>query len=308
MTIRTTSQLPAASAANDSQLIEVATPVGGTSGAHVSQKLTVGKLRDSFDSTIKASAVAALSATDSSGALINVRQLRADATSLMSGTRNIGGVKTFTSIPQIAATLAYQSSKPEQVVNQKRALELIQDNSMFVGPGYMVDADPGTDGSPSTTAYRPEFMYWHFDDFGTDSSQWSNPEANGRKTEADGAMCAHTGWLTVYGWLADNGTVRPAQAWVGLFANVQVRDPDDPSAMRARWVPIQMQPWIIGQKSSERQYVGFNVPVRAGLRLKIKTGFPVNGDTGGFAEQGNASLALNQPNTFVGYIIRAQSN
>lgn len=150
-------------------------------------------------------------------------------------------------------------------------------------------------------------MYWHIDDMGRDSAQWMNPEFRNQKTEANGVECQRTGYLTMFGWLADNGNVRPADAWVGLFAQLNVRDVDSPEqGVQTKWILLQLQPWVIGSKSSQRQYVSFNVPVKAGLRLKVKTGFMVNGHNGGFTEQGDVSLALNQPNTFVGYIVRAQ--
>ena len=44
-------------------------------------------------------------------------------------------------------------------------------------------------------------------------------------------------------------------------------------------IPIAIQPWIRGTNASQMQYVGFTIPVRKGLRVKVKTGFPVNGRT-----------------------------
>ena len=150
-------------------------------------------------------------------------------------------------------------------------------------------------------------MYWHIDDGKRDSAEWMNPEFNGRKTEVNGVECQHSGYLTMYGWIADNGNVKPSQAWVGLYGKIAVRDQDSVSGtMNEKWVLLQLQPWIMGQKCSERQYVSFNIPVRAGLRLKVMTGFPVNGLNGGFAAESTISLKLNQPNTFVGYIVRPQ--
>lgn len=219
---------------------------------------------------------------------------------------DVNGVKTFTSIPCIPTTVKY-TTDPQQVANVKEVKELIEDRSLFVSPSYFVDADPGSDNTPSNTRQRDEFMYWHIDDLGRDSTQWMNPEFQNQKTEANGVECQRTGYLTMFGWLADNGNVRPADAWVGLFAQLNVRDTDSSEqGVRTKWILLQLQPWVIGSKSSQRQYVSFNVPVRAGLRLKVKTGFMVNGHNGGFTEQGDVSIALNQPNTFVGYIVRAQ--
>jgi hypothetical protein len=54
------------------------------------------------------------------------------------------------------------------------------------------------------------------------------------------------------------------------------------------------------------QYVGFTLPVRKGLKLKVMTGFNVNGENSGF---GNANSLMtsgvgSMVNTFVGYIVR----
>lgn len=54
------------------------------------------------------------------------------------------------------------------------------------------------------------------------------------------------------------------------------------------------------------QYVGFNVPVKKGLEIKIKTGFPVGGERGGPRNtQGSLTFMNgNIPNAFFGYVIK----
>lgn len=54
------------------------------------------------------------------------------------------------------------------------------------------------------------------------------------------------------------------------------------------------------------QYVGFNVPVKKGLEIKIKTGFPVGGERGGpHNTQGSLTFMNgNIPNAFFGYVIK----
>jgi len=54
------------------------------------------------------------------------------------------------------------------------------------------------------------------------------------------------------------------------------------------------------------QYVSFNLPVKAGLRLKIMTGFNVNGNNTGLTDIPSLMFGQegNMPNTFVGYILR----
>lgn len=88
-----------------------------------------------------------------------------------------------------------------------------------------------------------------------------------------------TGQLVVWGWLADNGEVPAEMAWVGLFAAIKCEGQD---ATQTYDLPISIQPWIRGEHASEMQYISFNVPVKAGLRVKIKTGFAVNENSQGF--------------------------
>lgn len=83
----------------------------------------------------------------------------------------------------------------------------------------------------------------------------------------------HTGWtkltatgnLYVYGWLADNGNVPPAQAWVALEANI------NDTAQK-----VALCPWSISSYSKQLGYVSFNVPVVADLQVRIATGFIPN--------------------------------
>lgn len=59
----------------------------------------------------------------------------------------------------------------------------------------------------------------------------------------------------------------------------------------------------MSERSKVIQYVGFNIPVQKGLRLKIKTGFSVN-STATATNSGNSLVFQNvQHNTFVGYIV-----
>ena len=68
---------------------------------------------------------------------------------------------------------------------------------------------------------------------------------------------------------------------------------------------MQLQPWNVSDRSKVFQYVSFNIPVKKGLELKIKTGFKMN-FTATATNQSN-SLALDQVRsnggTFIGYII-----
>lgn len=67
----------------------------------------------------------------------------------------------------------------------------------------------------------------------------------------------------------------------------------------------------MGKYSSVAQYVSFNIPVKAGLQLKIRTGFAVNGNNSGLHSDRPTLMftdAGNLPNTFVGYILNSGSD
>ena len=111
-----------------------------------------------------------------------------------------------------------------------------------------------------------------------------------------------TGNLVMWGWLADNGNVDPEYAWVGLFAALKC---ENDNTAQTYDIPLSIQPWIRGQHASAMQYVGFNVPVRKGLRLKIKTGFPVFGKGSAMNNDGSMTFLDGWiPNAFFGYVIK----
>lgn len=112
-----------------------------------------------------------------------------------------------------------------------------------------------------------------------------------------------TGQLVVWGWLADNGDVDAEMAWVGLFAAIKCEGYDTTHTYD---LPISIQPWIRGEHASTMQYISFNVPVKKGLNIKIKTGFSVNTSAQGF-KQGSGTLSFVDrwvPNAFFGYVVK----
>ena len=64
----------------------------------------------------------------------------------------------------------------------------------------------------------------------------------------------------------------------------------------------------MGKYSSTAQYVSFNIPVKKGLKLKIMTGFAVNGNNTALHTDTPTLMFIdegNLPNTFVGYILES---
>lgn len=238
-------------------------------------------------------------AQNDDGTPINIKTLRQNVDALSSSNVILNGIKTFTDAPVIINNV--NTGNLNNIPNIKCVKEIISDQAGFISEGQYLDFNPGnSNGYTRYDGYlsEPKQLYWHIDHNQTDSSEWIDEYG----VKAGPAICKYTGNLVCYGWLADNGNIRPETAWVGLFGRVKTGDSDD-----LNWVALQIQPWIVGKYSSTLQYVSFNIPVKAGLQLKIMTGFKVNGNNTGLTEQPTLMFAEegNMPNTFVGYILRS---
>ena len=310
MTIRTISQLPIATQIPDGSLFEISIPGSvGTSVRYTSNKLSVETLLTQFNNVIS-SGIANRFKLVNGNKDYQVGDLSSAISQLSSSDCLFNGTKTFKSIPvadvqpsaydvgEIRSSFGTYSAD-KLVPNIGKVKDLIDDYSCFVGSDYVLDGDPGNDETARFTKKSEDFMYFRIDDNGVDSSKWISPETHG---EVGYRVCPHTGYLTIVGWLADNGNVLPQNAWVALYG--QVYTTSGTSQKTPNWIPLQVQPWPIGAKSSIRQYVGFNLPVKEGLRLKIKTGFRVNGSVGAMQDELTRSFNLNEPNCFVGWILQ----
>lgn len=92
------------------------------------------------------------------------------------------GRKTFTSVPKIVPAdpkTAYIGDDGNGVPNITKVKDLIDERSCFVADSYKIDADPGNDSTPPMAIDSDQFMHWHIDDNGTDSTQWMDPSAKG---------------------------------------------------------------------------------------------------------------------------------
>ncbi len=130
---------------------------------------------------------------------------------------------------------------------------------------------------------------------GTESNSWITPMA---------------GWFTCFGWLSEfsEGAMANYQRWVVLEGNLNDKMPiiNETTKERApNWCILQLQPFV---PSPYISYVGFGVPVREGLELRIRTGFAVGSSSGNYAMSNTttrASMANHIPNAFVGGIYSA---
>ena len=159
--------------------------------------------------------------------------MRDDITTLKSGNIVLAGLKTFSSTPRITANVL--TSNDTNVTNVKCVKTMIDDRSGFMTEGQYVNKDPENGGRTGTAydgdAVDPQQMYWHIDHNQFDSSEWLDEYG----AKAGAAICKYTGNLVCYGWLADNGNVRPEQAWVGIYGHVKCG-----SDSQLKWVALQI--------------------------------------------------------------------
>lgn len=105
--------------------------------------------------------------------------------------------------------------------------------------------------------------------------------------------CQSSGMFTCFGWLdePENNRRNNATRWVAIEGNIKVGDSSE-------WRILQLQPFIGNNFCS---YVGFNFPVKQGLKLRVSTGFLVGTNSNKYYNT-DGSLTLNSPNTFIGAI------
>jgi hypothetical protein len=156
---------------------------------------------------------------------ICLSSLRNEVTDLSNSNIVFNGIKTFNNTPIISNTV--NTGNPNNIPNIKCVKDMIGDYSGFIAEGQYIDYDPGN-GRHDYTNYdgyedNPKQMYWHIDHNHYDSSEWIDEYG----TKAGSVICKYTGNLVCYGWLADNGNVRPENAWVGLFGHVKCGNSDD---------------------------------------------------------------------------------
>lgn len=113
-----------------------------------------------------------------------------------------------------------------------------------------------------------------------------------------------TGNLFCYGWITAPKVIDPANAWVAIETKLNDNN----------WAMIALQPWIIGDKSSVMQYVGFNCPVQENMQIRIRTGFQITDFSQSFSGRGlvlnigSQSQGSNINNSFIGYILGGDEN
>ena len=336
MLVRTISQLPSAPDNYSNGVFEISVPQNNdaSTSKYTSYSISQTTLSNGIRNAIEIGFSSKYGWKDGSSN-INIKKLKDDITTLSSNNCSLMGIKTFMSWPSIplnASTINslnssnYGNDLGHIVPNINAVKDLIGSQPVY----FSTDDSTVAEGNPlnahshneqtyesksgdtatyktatipeslsyNTTIGNNKFYFWHIDDKDSSKAIYDTRSATIDRYE----KMRDTGQLVVWGWLADNGNVSPEMAWVGLFAAIK-REGDDNTQYD---VPISIQPWIRGQHASTLQYISFNVPVKNGLELKIKTGFPVNSHTsGGFQNVGTLTFIDRYiPNSFFGYIIK----
>lgn len=329
MTIRSITQLPLNNVVSTflSGSLEMSIPLSSNDSFYVSTKVNYADMLSNIQEVTTSSIVSDYNLVDGEEK-IDVAQLKRTVDDAIGRDYELSGAKKFTNWPYIDIDFPpvesalqpeyaqYGDSFEYALPNVKKVKELVNDNIVFMSTtnSLVAEGNPLPFHSNSTTDYSvPEspdylntigsgkFYFWQIDDGMTDSSERVVDPNSG--STADYIEIRDTGNLVVWGWLADYGipAPKPAFCWVALYAKMKCEGANNTQVD----VPISVQPWIRGQNASQIQYVSFNIPVKKGLRIKIKTGFPVNGRTSAFQEQGSLTF-LDQwvPNAFFGYVIK----
>ena len=282
MTIRTISQLPSCGEDTDlDALIEVSVPRTSTDPetptGYVSKKQSFQNIKNKLEGDVKDDIIDAFKLKDGDDSNINVRDIKDRVVNLESGSMTISGEKTFTSAPIVDN---YEGQYGGSGADKKLVTLGYVKNTVI--PGITYDRI-----SPTSTyvAARGETGFINDGNL----LKWS---IDSGKQVSNTVEVKQTGNIVMYGILADNGNVDGRTAWVGLYGIIGGTN-----------ILISLQPWVIGQKSTIMQYVSFNLPVKSGLKLQIRTGFPVDGSNSMSQGSNSAMYGLNSVNSFVGYVI-----
>ena len=295
MKIRTISQLQRLKDPTLNCLFEVSEP--RLNGKYTSKNITYETVRNSVNSKLSGDLVSDYGLNKDNGEKISLKDLKNEVENIHNGACTFQGQKTFKNVPICNAVYDKSTIDTDgySLPNVNYVKTLMEENGNYISPASYIMGDP--DNETTYTQDSDYFLHFRIDDSKRDSSEWINPEGEAAGPET----CPYTGQLVLYGWLADKGNIKAQDAWVGLYGQVNVLN--DKKEARQKWVLLQVQPWIIGKKSSIMQYVSFNIPVSKGLKLKIRTGFAVDGTNTGFAQPNAITYTSWQPNSFVGYVI-----
>lgn len=326
MLVRTISQLPETTSDFKDGKFEISIPESGSSQRYYSKSIKYTTISADLTQSLSSDIAKTYELTATNKTPIKVRTNLNSINNTLTGNVQISGRKNFLDWPWITKDFPssfsnYGGMDGDYILpNVKKVRQLITETPAYFSTEDSTVAEGNPlpwHSNPATTATVPEalgfdqtiemgkFYFWRIDDQGTDSGKAIHDD-DSSTIDAYEEM-RDTGNLVVWGWLADNGSVSPEMAWVGLFGWIKHADDlqGDRGNVTHHELPICIRPWIRGTNASSLQYVGFNIPVRKGMQLKIKTGFPVNGNNSGFQNPGSMTfMDRNVPNAFYGYIVK----
>lgn len=302
-------------------LIELSKPITGLTDKYASYNIRLSSISDGISSILHRKLVDQFDLIAPNGSNISLSSQVARIDNLYNGDLTYNGIKEFKKYPYISASFPTDMTpygtedniipnvfKVKNIMRQQNP-GLVSTTSSYITDGCPF-RDPVTNNpivnntrisfENSVGVSNKSFYLWNISTNKRDSSQtvWDETSI----TRDDYEEMRDSGYLVVWGWVADKGTVNAEDCWVGIFTTMKYEGSKQDEMIE---VPLQIQPWIKGTHSSSLQYVGFNIPVKKGLRLKIKTGFPVGGASGGDFQKGNTLTFVDRyiPNTFFGYVI-----
>lgn len=212
---------------------------------------------------------------------MDVTQMNNTISNILSGSTTFYGNKVFRKTPTITGqTSGYESVGNTAILTKENITDLA--NDLIANGITMIASNSKTESNPDN-----DTPYTNMDG---NLLTWTIINGNNESNEIE---CTDDGQLVVYGWTADNGQVLAQEAWIAIYGYID-----------NKWTVLQLHPWIVSQNSSILQYIGFNIPVKQNLKIKIKTGFPVNMTASGFNNKNTLTFNDGQVNTFVGYIIK----
>lgn len=305
MTIRTISELKPEQKPIPSDLFKISRQIGEDSKAYANRKISYGDILSSMQDTI-------IEATRNEWNLSSLNVTNIDNRlnkfeSVISV--EVNDDKTNVAKFAVSPVSLGHAHKDNDITNRADVIDIVQDFSEYITPGSYIAVDNNNEilGNGTTYSDSSSQYHWHIDTGMQDSSK-SEDKTISRLGPNGGVLITETGMLTIYGWLAANYEIAAQEAWVGLFGMIHVNDGN--GGRVKKWQALQIQPFVIGKYSQVAQYVGFNIPVRQQLELKIMTGFKVN-DSASALHVGNSLMYNslgNTPNSFVGYVLQNVKN
>ena len=235
MRIRTISMLPPLSIDSqfpDNSLFEVSKYRAG--GGYESMNVRYDTLKSHMTSNLSNSIANAYGLTADNGEPENLHVTACQTMSVLTGDMVFRGQKAFEQPVKCKAEIS-AAYLPDDAFTTKRQVEdLCRDLGNFLSPDTTyIDVNPNND-TPNTTYDDNFFVKFQIDQDGRDSSEFIlDPYSDER---AGPAFAPATGNMVIYGWLADNGNVAAAEAWVGLFGLVTIGQ----NGQEKKWVALQI--------------------------------------------------------------------